>query len=147
MGGPWGPTGAPGWAEVCPRWPLCCLSMLPLELVTGNLPCKYRAFVAAENKACNHVNDGKSFYKKENLSTIDQYNEYVMTGFRTIWGVSANFIEKNFNLKFKKYFMDRIQKHIDQKNIVVNNDIYTTTNQGRFLADGIASDLFLINLK
>ena len=107
-----------------------------------------RSWNISNNKTyVNHVNDGKSFYKKENLSTVDQYNEYVMTGFRTIWGVSTNFIEKNFNLKFKKYFMDRIQKHIDQKNIVVNNDIYTTTNQGRFLADGIASDLFLINLK
>ena len=106
-----------------------------------------RSWNISNNKTyVNHVNDGKSFYKKENLSTVDQYNEYVMTGFRTIWGVSTNFIEKNFNLKFKKYFMDRIQKHIDQKNIVVNNDIYTTTNQGRFLADGIASDLFLINL-
>ena len=59
----------------------------------------------------------------------------------------SNFIEKNFNLKFKNYFIDRIQKHIDQKNIIVKDDIYTTTNEGRFLADGISSDLFLVNLK
>ena len=103
--------------------------------------------ISNNKKYIDHIKTGKSFYKKEKLSKVDQYNEYVMTGFRTIWGVSANFIEKNFNLKFKNYFIDRVQKHIDQKNIIVKDDIYTTTNEGRFLADGISSDLFLVNLK
>ena len=109
---------------------------------------KSRSWNISNNKKyIDQINKGKSFYKKEKLSKVDQYNEYVMTGFRTIWGVSANFIENNFNSKFKNYFTDRIQKHIDQKNIIVKDDIYTTTNQGRFLADGISSDLFLVNLK
>lgn len=109
---------------------------------------KSRSWNISNNKKyIDQIKKGKSFYKKEKLSKVDQYNEYVMTGFRTIWGVSANFIENNFNSKFKNYFTDRIQKHIDQKNIIVKDDIYTTTNQGRFLADGISSDLFLVNLK
>ncbi len=104
-------------------------------------------YISNNKKYIDQIKKGKSFYKKEKLSKVDQYNEYVMTGFRTIWGVSANFIENNFNSKFKNYFTDRIQKHIDQKNIIVKDDIYTTTNEGRFLADGISSDLFLVNLK
>ena len=109
---------------------------------------KSRSWNISNNKKyIDQIKKGKSFYKKEKLSKVDQYNEYVMTGFRTIWGVSANFIENNFNSKFKNYFTDRIQKHIDQKNIIVKNDVYTTTNEGRFLADGISSDLFLVNLK
>ena len=109
---------------------------------------KSRSWNISNNKKyIDQIKKGKSFYKKEKLSKVDQYNEYVMTGFRTIWGVSANFIENNFNSKFKNYFTDRIQKHIDQKNIVVKDDMYTTTNKGRFLADGISSDLFLVNLK
>ena len=109
---------------------------------------KSRSWNISNNKKyIDQIKKGKSFYKKEKLSKVDQYNEYVMTGFRTIWGVSANFIENNFSSKFKNYFTDRIQKHIDQKNIIVKDDIYTTTNEGRFLADGISSDLFLVNLK
>ena len=109
---------------------------------------KSRSWNISNNKKyIDQIKKGKSFYKKEKLSKVDQYNEYVMTGFRTIWGVSANFIENNFNSKFKNYFTQRIQKHIDQKNIIVKDDIYTTTNEGRFLADGISSDLFLVNLK
>ena len=109
---------------------------------------KSRSWNISNNKKyVEHINDGRSYYKREELTTIDQYNEYVMTGFRTIWGVSTEFLETNFNLKFKHYFIEKIQKHIDQKNIVLNDNVYTTTNKGRFLADGIASDLFLLNLK
>ena len=109
---------------------------------------KSRSWNISNNKKyVEHINDGRSYYKREELTTIDQYNEYVMTGFRTIWGVSTEFLETNFNLKFKHYFIEKIQKHIDQKNIILNDNVYTTTKKGRFLADGIASDLFLLNLK
>ena len=109
---------------------------------------KSRSWNISNNKKyVEHINDGRSYYKIEELTTIDQYNEYVMTGFRTIWGVSTEFLETNFNLKFKHYFIEKIQKHIDQKNIILNDNVYTTTKKGRFLADGIASDLFLLNLK
>lgn len=109
---------------------------------------KTRSWNISNNKKyIDHIKEGKSFYKSEKLTRIDQYNEYVMTGFRTIWGVSTDFIESNYNSQFKKYFIEKIQKHIKQKHISVNDNIYTTTNAGRFLADGIAADLFLINLK
>ena len=109
---------------------------------------KSRSWNISNNKKyVEHINDGRSYHKREELTTIDQYNEYVMTGFRTIWGVSTEFLETNFNLKFKHYFIEKIQKHIDQKNIILNDNVYTTTKKGRFLADGIASDLFLLNLK
>ena len=36
---------------------------------------------------------------------------------------------------------------IVQKNVKIKNNVYLTTNSGRFLADGIASDLFLVNIK
>ena len=70
-----------------------------------------------------------------------------MTGLRTIWGVSTEHIESTFNKNFKNYFLEKIQKHIVQKNVEIRDNVYLTTNSGRFLADGIASDLFLVNLK
>ena len=108
----------------------------------------FRSWNISNNKKyIDHINQGKSYYKKEKLTKIDHYNEYIMTGLRTIWGVSSEYIESNFNKNFKNYFLDKIQKHIDQKNIKIKDNIYLTTNSGRFLADGIASDLFLVNLK
>ena len=34
---------------------------------------------------------------------------------------------------------------MDTSLVVIKNDVFTTTIKGKFLADGIASELFLIN--
>ena len=108
----------------------------------------FRSWNISNNKKyIDHINQGRSYYKKEKLTKIDHYNEYIMTGLRTIWGVSTEHIESNFNKNFKNYFLQKIQKHIVQKNVEIRDNVYLTTNSGRFLADGIASDLFLVNLK
>ena len=108
----------------------------------------FRSWNISNNKKyVDHINQGLSYFKKEKLTRIDHYNEYIMTGLRTIWGISTEHIESNFNSNFKNYFLEKIQKHIAQKNVKIKDNVYLTTNSGRFLADGIASDLFLVNLK
>ncbi|MCF7559942.1 radical SAM family heme chaperone HemW [Sabulilitoribacter multivorans] len=82
----------------------------------------------------------------ETLSTADKYNEYVMTGLRTIWGVSLNKIEKDFGNQYKKYLLQQSQKHINEQLLYLDNDKLLVTKKGKFLSDGIASDLFKINL-
>ncbi|MBO0591740.1 radical SAM family heme chaperone HemW [Cellulophaga sp. E16_2] len=82
----------------------------------------------------------------EVLSETDRYNEYVMTGLRTIWGVSLTRIYSDFGANFHKYLLQQAEKHIKQELLVVENDTLLTTKKGKFLADGIASDLFMINL-
>ncbi|WP_378184194.1 radical SAM family heme chaperone HemW [Aquimarina sp. SS2-1] len=82
----------------------------------------------------------------ETLTTTDKYNEYVMTGLRTIWGVSLQKIEDNFGLTYKEYLLKQAQKHLDEHLLFLDGDILAVTKKGKFLSDGIASDLFLLNL-
>ena len=103
--------------------------------------------ISNNKKYIDQIRDGDNYYKKENLTKVDQYNEYIMTGLRTIWGVSVKHIELNFDVRFKNYFLKKIKSHIAKKNVYKEDDLYLTTQSGRFLADGIASDLFLVNLK
>ena len=103
--------------------------------------------ISNNKKYIDQIRDGDNYYKKENLTKVDQYNEYVMTGLRTIWGISVKHIESNFDVRFKNYFLKKIKSHIAKKNVYKEDDLYLTTQSGRFLADGIASDLFLVNLK
>ena len=84
--------------------------------------------------------------ERETLSTTDKYNEYVMTGLRTIWGVSLVKIEKDFGLKFKEYALQQAQKHIEEHLLFIDEDRIVVTKKGKFLSDGLASDLFLLNL-
>ena len=82
----------------------------------------------------------------EVLSKTDQYNEYVMTGLRTIWGVSLSRIEKEFGQKYHIYLLEQADKYINEQLLYIDDDILLATKKGRFLADGIASHLFMINL-
>ncbi len=82
----------------------------------------------------------------EKLTTTDKYNEYVMTGLRTIWGVSLQKIEKSFGLTYKEYLLKQAQKYLDEHLLFLDGDVLTVTKKGKFLSDGIASDLFLLNL-
>ena len=95
----------------------------------------------------------------EILSKTDRYNEYIMTGLRTIWGVSLDRIEKEFGKEYLDYLHKQSDKHIQNKvlEIVASSasvfgrngigKILKPTQKGKFLADGIASDLFYLNLK
>lgn len=85
----------------------------------------------------------------EKLSIKNRYNEYIMTGLRTIWGVSFNKIENDFGVKYLNKLTQNSKKYIDKGLLTVDidpasNKILTTTKKGKFLADGIASDLFEI---
>lgn len=82
----------------------------------------------------------------EVLSVTDRYNEYVMTGLRTVWGVRFTRIEKEFGNQYLQYLIMQAEKFILQDLLYIENDTLKTTRKGKFLTDGIASDLFKLNL-
>ena len=85
--------------------------------------------------------------EKEILTQEDRYNEYVMTGLRTIWGVSLDRIQTEFGAKLLSYLLKQSEKFLNDDLLSIENNVLKTTKKGKFLADGIASDLFLINLE
>lgn len=83
----------------------------------------------------------------EILSVSDRYNEYIMTGLRTIWGVSLERIQSEFGQKYLDYLMKQSQKFLNDDLLFIENNILRPTKKGKFLTDGIASDLFYLNLE
>ena len=81
----------------------------------------------------------------ETLTTTDRYNEYVMTGLRTIWGISLKRIECDFGQSYLDYLNQQSAKYIDDHLLFIDDDVLRTTKSGKFLSDGIASDLFMLN--
>lgn len=82
----------------------------------------------------------------EVLSTTDKYNEYIMTGLRTMWGVSLEKVEHDFGLMYKNYLLEQATFHLKNEMLYLNDGKILVTKKGKFLSDGIASDLFKINL-
>ena len=83
----------------------------------------------------------------ETLTKTDRYNEYVMTGLRTIWGISLDRIEREFGKTYLDYLNKQSYNYIEDHFLFVEDNILRTTKIGKFLSDGIASDLFLLNLE
>jgi len=83
----------------------------------------------------------------EILSVTDRYNEYIMTGLRTIWGVSLNRIGTEFGTEYLDYLNKQSQRFINDDLLSIENNILKPTSKGKFLTDGIASDLFYLNLE
>jgi oxygen-independent coproporphyrinogen III oxidase len=83
----------------------------------------------------------------ETLTMADRYNEYIMTGLRTIWGVDLNRVKDEFGVTYHNYLLAEAEKHIAQGLLSLDGGILKTTRQGKFLADGLASDLFFVALE
>jgi oxygen-independent coproporphyrinogen-3 oxidase len=86
-------------------------------------------------------------HETEILTPEDRYNEYIMTGLRTIWGVSLVRIEQEFGTDYLNYLEQQSQKFIADGLLIITDGILKPTLKGKFLTDGIASDLFYLNLE
>jgi oxygen-independent coproporphyrinogen-3 oxidase len=93
------------------------------------------------------IQENKLPLETETLTKTDRYNEYVMTGLRTIWGISLDRIATEFGKTYLDYLNQQAAKYIEDHLLFIDDNILRTTKSGKFLSDGIASDLFLLNLE
>ncbi len=93
------------------------------------------------------ISENKLPSTSEILSKTDRYNEYIMTGLRTIWGISLDRIASEFGATYLDYLNQQATRYIEDHLLFVDENILRTTKKGKFLSDGIASDLFLLNLE
>lgn len=91
-----------------------------------------------------HIFAGESAWQEEVLSANERYNEFVMTGLRTKWGVNVNSVEQLFGSDFRKHLLQSAEEHLKAGRIQMENEVLILTAEGKFLADGIASDLFMV---
>lgn len=108
---------------------------------------KQRAWNVRNNsKYIQAVQNDQLPIEREILSKTDRYNEYVMTGLRTIWGVSLEKIRNDFGESYYNYILLQSEKHRKEDLLYIEEAKLKTTQKGKFLSDGISSDLFKLNL-
>jgi oxygen-independent coproporphyrinogen-3 oxidase len=107
---------------------------------------KYRSWNVSNNiKYIQSISEEKLPIERELLSVKDRYNEYVMIGLRTMWGISLIKIETDFGKNFVQYVLNQAQKAIEDELVILKEDNLMISEKGKFLCDGIASDLFMID--
>lgn len=81
------------------------------------------------------------FYETEFLTKENRFNEYILTGLRTIWGCSLAEIENSFGLEIKNFCLEVITKN--KKHLLLQNDTFCLTDAGKLYADKLSADFFI----
>ncbi|MDF2830992.1 radical SAM family heme chaperone HemW [Chryseobacterium indoltheticum] len=80
----------------------------------------------------------------EILSQQDQFNEMIMIGLRTIWGVDLTSLNQKFLPNILDKFNKEIQHKIEEGILKIEDNHLKIPEKHWFMADGIASDLFIV---
>ncbi len=100
--------------------------------------------VSNNAKYIKFIQQNISSQEIEYLSVNNHFNETIMTGLRTIWGVSLDKIEKDFGIEFKENLLQNATKYFQNRTLKLENNKLKITDKGKFFSDGIASDLFMV---
>lgn len=82
-------------------------------------------------------------YEKEELSTSDKLNEYIMTALRTIWGLNLDVVERQFGLRYRSALKAVLPRFTATGDIAIEGPVATLTRKGKLFADHIAAELFV----
>jgi len=107
---------------------------------------KNRAWnVASISKYLDGIKQQKPAIETEYLDENTRYNDFVLTGLRTMWGVDLIELDKQFGTRLLEYALSNAKKHIDGGYLLKSDNILTFTRKGIFISDGIMSDLMWID--
>lgn len=101
--------------------------------------------IANNSLYINAIQQDKLPNEVEVLSKNDRYNEYIMTGLRTVWGVSLEKIKVDFGQNYLDYLLKNAEIFLINEKLIIEKNILKTTLKGKFFCDGIASELFWID--
>jgi len=80
-------------------------------------------------------------FEREVLTKEQQFNEYILTALRTIWGVDVNRLAGILPDAISD-FLEKTEAFILRGEMVREGDAFVLTREGKLLADGIAGELF-----
>ena len=80
---------------------------------------------------------------QEHLSFTEKYHEKILIGLRLSKGIAHADMQNYFDNKIEKHFKAMLNKHLEKSNIVIINDNFALTNQGKLIADYIIQDFFI----
>ena len=106
---------------------------------------KSRSWNISNNaKYMKGVLDKKRNFILESLSKNERFNESLMTGLRTKWGVNNEELKTNLGIDLLDIYPDKIEKLVESGEMVVENEVLSLSTKGLLRADAIASDFFLV---
>ncbi len=87
------------------------------------------------------LKDEKVPFKVESLSITQQFNEYIITSLRTMWGTDLEKIKNRFNATYSNEVILKAKKFENSGSLLCSDKKISLTNKGKLLADRIILEL------
>lgn len=103
---------------------------------------KTRQWNASDNQEyIKSTQKGKSASEKESIDTDTAYNEYIMTGLRTMWGCDLLELKNKFGKEKLGFCLEAARPYLKSGQVVIKNDTMTISDEAIFISDQIMADL------
>ena len=101
--------------------------------------------IAHNIKYIKEIERGVLPNEEEVLTVNNQYNELIITRIRTMVGIDIEEVAVRFGTDYQKYLLQQAHKYLDEGLLQITKNHLKVTRKGKFLSDGIASDLFRVD--
>mgnify|MGYP000899192135 CR=1 FL=1 len=106
-----------------------------------------QANVSNNTKYLKSIERGELPFELIPLTKEDQVNEYILTSLRTKWGCDLDRLKSKYDVDLLESRQMYLTDLLNQGMIFIEDGFITLTNNGKLLADKIASDLFILDPK
>ena len=100
--------------------------------------------VASLTRYIEGINNDTLPSEIEHLDIYTQYNEFILTRLRTMWGADIQQLKLKFGEELYTYCLTNAQKYLENQLLKIENGNLKLTRRGIFISDGIMSDLMWV---
>jgi len=100
--------------------------------------------VSSISNYLNGLENNESYSETEILTNQDRYNDYIITGLRTIWGISEDFIESEFPDQYLIHFQESKKRYLETGHLTCTNELVCISSAGLFISDQIMADFMVV---
>jgi len=101
--------------------------------------------VSSISEYLSGIENNEPYSEFEILNEQDRYNDYIITGLRTCWGISAKLIKTEFSAPYFDHFQKIKEKYLQSGHLVCIPESVTLSPDGLFISDKIMEDFMVVS--
>lgn len=100
--------------------------------------------VSSIPKYLDALEKDQCYFEAEILTEQDRYNDFIITGLRTIWGISEGTIQNSFSSLYFTHFQQLKEKYLRTGHLLSTFDTVCISPKGLFISDKIMADFMVV---
>ena len=100
--------------------------------------------VSSIAKYLDGLENGQEYWEDEILTEQDKYNDFIITGLRTIWGISEEFVQNSFAPNYFIHFQKWKEKYLLSGHLLNTFGKVSISPEGLFISDKIMADFMVV---